>query len=1160
MKNNNRLGLVVTLALAALISAFSLPSVAKLAVPAETPNAAVELCFYRGPELACAQRAVAQAPSGQDARADASILLEALLAGPTEGERAQGFSSALPEGAQLYAVAITDAVDCPGCGLIVGLALPAGFLYAGFDPVASDRVVNQIAATLDPLGMRAVSVQARDQDGAFRPLSYFIFEAPVEHKPQAASSQVAIRSAQFGALEGKTVYLSAGHGWYWSQSSTWLTQRGVYEGFVEDFNNAEVVNQYLVRYLRNAGADVWPVREHDMNTTQIIVTRDSSGYAEQGEWITGTQAGYNGGNYRYTVVSATPTATATWSFTPAASGQYAVYVWYLHASNRAADAHYLVQHAGGTSEVRINQQVHGATWRYIGTFPFAAGVPARVMLTNQSANAGSSQVVIADAIRIGGGMGVLPGDTPPGYTTSGRPRWEEAARYWAKYQGAPPSVYDSVDGSCSYGYTDLCDDITARPRYAEWETPPGEDAVYISWHTNGYDGAIRGTESYIYLDPTAGSGALQAFVHTTLVDDIRAGWDPAWTDRGMKQRDLGEVRLLSTMPGVLLEIAFHDEAKDANALKDPRFEQLAARAVYKGIVRYFANQAGAPAVFLPEPPKAVSMRNLPSPDGGGAARLDWLPSPTDASGVLGDAATSYRVYLSSDGLGWGNGIVVAGAAFTLTGLLPAQLLLARVTGVNEGGESFPSAVVGARVGWPAPVLIVNGFGRIDRRGLVQQDDGGSLGVNARMFLDRINSFDYVVEHGMAITLPFDSAHRLALGALPLALSDYAIVDWIAGKEQSSNDPLPPGAPEIALSSAEQAALQSYMAGGGALFISGAELGYDLVAQDHGQEFYSDVLRAAYWGDDADTYTVAPVMGSLFDGLPSFNFDDGAQGNYDAGWPDYFIPVGGASSALVYIGGQGYSAGLQYDRAGCARLVHFGFPFEAIYPASTRQAVMDRIIHFLGWGWRLPPETMIQSPGDGEYFKSTPPMVGTASQVCAVDIAAVRLQIISGTHYWDGAGWAGSPTWVTATGAAAWVYNLAGVLADGEYTALAQARSAAGVLDATPASATFYLDTLAPTAPVPITPTGGITVAGVGTTFIYSPGSDTALAGYVIEVDGQPFTSAATTTFNLPIALSDGAHTWRVWAFDRAGNVSLPSNEAGFATVAEHSYLPIILKK
>ena len=207
------------------------------------------------------------------------------------------------------------------------------------------------------------------------------------------------------------------------------------------------------------------------------------------------------------------------------------------------------------------------------------------------------QAVVADAVRFGGGLGSIAG--PGG--TSGKPRWEEAARHWVQYQGAPSWIYE--------------DDVTARPLYAEWETAkgyPGEagNAVYVSWHTNA--GGGTGTNSYIHdTRLPAGSPELQDWVHAELVQDLKAAWNPAWVDRGQKSADFGEVRELTNIPGVLLEVAFHDteDPGDADDLREPLFRQIAARAVYQGIVKYFADRDGSAAHLSPEPPLRLAARN-----------------------------------------------------------------------------------------------------------------------------------------------------------------------------------------------------------------------------------------------------------------------------------------------------------------------------------------------------------------------------------------------------------------------------------------------------------------------------------------------------------------------------------------------------------------------
>ncbi len=1116
------------------------------------------VCFYRDHTLECVSRpGLRLIGSLQDA---ARALIQALVDGPSAAERALGFRSALPQGAQLADVSVT------GDAVTVKLVLPEAFLYGGLDALVSDEIHEQIIKALDPLEQlvtfHVLALDPRDPSGAFKPVSYFLFELPPTRKSEAARSASPL-TLTTGALAGKAVYLSAGHGWYWDGYwNEWRTQRYALgsNNIVEDFNNAEVVNQYLVQYLRNAGADVWPVREQDMNTQEMIVAHNQPEYSDSGPWLNSSFTGYQGQPYRYAIVSSTATATATWTFTPTASGRYAVYAWYYPSNNRAPDAHYRVAHDGGVTPVQVDQRVHGFTWRYIGTFPFAANVPGRVMLTNQSAT--TNTVVIADAMRVGGGMGTESGGgPPPSPGPSGKPRWEEASRYWAKYQGAPPDIYNPSYCAAVSGYLpgqkDFCDDVTVRPRYAEWEHPSDEDAVYVSWHTNG--GGGRGTESYIYDGgATPGSEQLRAAVQSALVHDIRAGWESGWADRGLRQANFGEVRPLQTMPGTLVEIAFHDEPNDANALKDPRFAQLTARAMYKGILRYFADKDGQTPVVLPEPPRNLYVWNS---GGVGQVTVSWKPSPTDTEGLLGDAATGYRVYTSDDGSGWGDGVAVTGTSFTLAGLAPGQLIFVRVSATNAGGESFPTPVGAARVADAglAHVLVVNGYERLDRfMDVVRCDTPEANCPNSRIRPAQMNDQSYVIQHATAIVLPFDSGVRGAVDGGDITLANYSVVDWLAGQEQTPA-PIPNGTTEVALTPAEQSALAAFVNSGHGLFMSGAEVAFDL-NQTGGLSFLAGTLRAQYAADDAGSFAVSPAASGIFSGLLPFSFDDGSHGTYAVNYPDVLTPTNGSQAGLNYVGGTGGVAALEY-MSGCRRLVYLGFPFETIYPLQTRQAVMARVMSYLGACLSQPPSAVILSP-ESQFYNRVPPINGIASGSPPVDHVDVAVIQITVSHtptllFLNGTSWVTSETWLSATGNVTWAYTPSVAFDDARYAVWARAWNSAGVSSTQTAVVSFTLDTVAPTAPVPITPTGGITLPVMSATLVFSPSQDAnGVAGYTVKVDGNLYTTTATS---FPASgLTAGIHTWAVRAFDAASNVSLWMTDT-FATQFVLLYLPVVMR-
>lgn len=1085
-------------------------------------------------------------------------LLTALLAGPSAAERIQGLWSAIPAGTTLAGITLS-----PDRAIVVRLAAPPESL-AALDVDAHEAIVQQIGLTLEPLRWRDLQVQTWDANrAAFVPLIDLAPPVPSFSKETVRSGEETPSASTVagqppapgqgqpqGALSGRTVYVSAGHGWLWNDTlNGWRTQRPPYPNppyvgpFIEDHNNAEAVNQYLLQYLWNAGALVFPARERDMNADEVIVDDDApTGYAESGTWTTTSGTGYDGGSYRWTyAVSGTATATATWTTDPPADGQYAVYAWYYPGANRAPDARYVVHHAGGTTTVVVDQRHHGLTWHYLGSYGFRADQPAWVELTNQSSSAGT--MVIADAVRFGGGTfdslyGIETVAPYPTYT----PWWEVAAYYYTQRMGM----------SAAYG------DVVARPVYARWEhVGTGDDAVYVSWHTNGVSGyqwTARGTLSIIHNSEgspiTPGSVDLRNAIHAELLNDIRAAWDPTWPG-AIRSMNLGELRELwnddlqpgeTQIPGALIEIAYHDHPTDADALKEPNFERLAARALYQGIVNYFAARDGLSPSYLPEPPTHLQAQNL----GGGQVRLAWQASPTDDEGVLGDAASGYRVYTSADGVGWSNGVAATGGtAHTLGGLSAGQLLFVRVSATNAGGESFPTETLAVRVGDEPAVLLVNGFDRLNASMLIPDYYPYTAETHVRMFLERMNRYDYVVQHGAVISYPFDSASNEAVQTGTVDLGRYTVVDWILGEESTQDE---------TLNEVEQGLLQGLLHGGGALFVSGAEVGWDLddLGSAGDQAFYNTVLHADYTGDDGGSYEVAPVAGSIFEGLAHVRFD--AAGMYDADYPDRIAPLGGATAALSYVGGAGGTAALQYAN-GCQRLVYFGFPFETIVP-EQRAAVMGRMLGFLDECLPLPVNTTIASPLDGSAHAAVPSFGGTAAAADPLTRVEVQIERQADGLFWDGGAWVSGTNWLTATGLAAWSYGLP-ALAEGGYALRARGRTADAV-DDSPAAVAFTYDTQPPAATVLITPTGGITIAALpGAALAWQPVADggSPLA-YTVQVDGQLYTTTQSTHTASPIG--EGPHTWGVQVVDAAGNRSAWVTDS-FVVERLEAYLPLIAR-
>ncbi len=792
------------------------------------------------------------------------------------------------------------------------------------------------------------------------------------------------RSRQ-GALSGKTVYLSPGHGLiYVDALGGYGSQRPNTNTIVEDIVSNETVSQFLIPLLTSAGATVRPAREPDPNPRMVIVDDGSPSYAESGNtglFTTSTLPGFGpppatmsdgialfqSGQNRLLEAAATATAQAVYTADIPESGYYNVYVTYTQFTGRVDDAHYVVRHPGGEAHFRVNQQRHGSTWVLLGRFYFAQGKDAAkgaLVVLNDSKNPAGRNLSL-DAVRFGGGMGF---NYDRGRGSTGRPRFDEAGRLGTQWFGAPQSAFDNPS------LTDRDDDIQSRPKYAKWDHEPGEPAVYVAWHTNAPT-PVTGTTTYIYgaegpgvcktPTPTAGSQALANAVHGELVRDARAGWLPSWSDKGIQCAYFGELSPSANdeMPSVLIEVAFHDTPADALHLKEPPFRYLAARAIAQGIIKYFAQADGVPARLPPEPPAVLQAVNI----GAGRIQLRWEPVAKDGGDLAGDVATGYRVYQSADGLSWDEGTETAQKELAVQ-LSPGQTRYFRVGATNEGGESLPSEAVGVRAaaGVRAPVLVVSGFTRWDATGALLEDMSRfGLGSPVRAFMERVNDGASVRRHGdafAALSLPFDGATSAAFGA-GATVGGYTLIDWVGGRGTPGG-----GALEVA----ERQRLAAFITAGGNLLFSSAQAAAALSAGSaEDKAFLADVLHAAVAArlplalPDGGSMALMPAD-ALLDAVGRARVDDGTRGSY-AGVREieFLAPAGGrvtaqmvgtralgAASGGKVIGtfeGTTSAAIISSGGEGGGRVAFVGFPIETLSEEAPRRKLIAQLVGFLAPG-------------------------------------------------------------------------------------------------------------------------------------------------------------------------------------------------------------------
>jgi hypothetical protein len=232
----------------------------------------------------------------------------------------------------------------------------------------------------------------------------------------------------------------------------------------------------------------------------------------------------------------------------------------------------------------------------------------------------------------------------------------------------------------------------------------------------------------------------------------------------------------------------------------------------------------------------------------------------------------------------------------------------------------------------------------------------------------------------------------------------------------------------------------------------------------------------------------------------------------------------------------------------------GVPFESIYPAVMRQAIMSRALNYLGVCLTLPPDTSILSPIDGLFTNAVPTFSGAASD--NVVTVEVSIKAVTDSIFYNGSIFSDSAEiWLTATGTNPWAYALP-ALADGAYALRARARVSDLLVDDTPSAITFTMDTVAPLTPTLITPTGGISLTSIAPTFSWL--SDGDPTHFEINLDD------VTTTLNSPLtstqlAVGVGTHQWRVRAIDAASNASAWSERESFQVDRLLAYLPIVLQ-
>lgn len=801
--------------------------------------------------------------------------------------------------------------------------------------------------------------------------------------------------------------LWASHGRYYDgKKDRWKWQRPNLFGTTEDLFTQTIVIPYLIPMLENAGAVVFTPRERDWQKNEVIVDNGGRGYVEDSgkeTWKTAQENGfaYHAGTYRdgenpFTqgtarAVKATKKVDVSWaSYQPniPQGGKYAVYVSYQSLKNSVSDAQYIVMHKGQRTVFKVNQQMGGGTWVYLGTFDFDRGNNEfnRVVVTNSSSESG---VVTTDAVRFGGGMGNIE----RGGSCSGMPRCLEGARYSAQWAGAPYSVYSSKNGSDDYG-----DDINVRSNMTNWlaggstyvPTLEGKKVpIELSLAVHSDAGYTTVNDSIIgslaicttsFNDGRLNSGVSRMVSHdfadsllTGLQRDI-SGKYRKWTRRYLWDRNYSETRK-PEVPSAIIETMSHQNFADMRRGLDPNFRFTLARSLYKTILRFVNGNHSVPSVVQPLPVSNFRIERNSS----GGLRLSWIAEKDEQEPTA--VPTSYIVYTSEDGMGFDNGTVVYTSSFDFEAKKGVNYCF-KVTALNRGGESFPSETLAAYLSKSAhakDILVVDGFSRLSGPAVVDDysrqgfDLGSDIGVSygltagwngrqqcfdksragsegegslgycgdelAGRFImgnNRDGSVCHVKDIAMSGAYNVVGCSLEALYNNLVKLDHYNLVDIAFGLQRNDGHSL---VVYKTFSETLQSKLRSYAKSGGRILVSGAYVGSDMT-QPHERSFMSDVLKTTFTGTDTNAgNNMVDGLGLSFDIIRQIN-----DRHFAATSVDRIAACDGRSFAAMRYQ-DGSTAGVAYDGTDYKSFV-MGYPYECINNVRTRQQVMKGLLGFL----------------------------------------------------------------------------------------------------------------------------------------------------------------------------------------------------------------------
>lgn len=526
---------------------------------------------------------------------------------------------------------------------------------------------------------------------------------------------------------------------------------------------------------------------------------------------------------------------------------------------------------------------------------------------------------------------------------SGMPQWTEGARYWLESQGADSSVWKLYDGN------EYKDDMKSRGTWVNSLQTPVD--LCIALHTDGFDSGndstIVGTLAIYTAKDDDGNTTLRDgsdrektnrnladWIQTSVTNDLKH-WNPEWTRRQLKEANYCESRM-PVVPSIILELLSHKNMADMKYGLNPAFRFAAARAVYKGILRYLN---GPNAIVQPLPVQELSVN--------AEGLLRWLPQldSLESSAV----PTYYMVYIQANDGEWDVQQVEKKTELQLD-LKPNVKYNFYVAAGNDGGLSMPSPIISAYLNHQSPILIIDAFDDVygpewfadsTYAGIVpgsyacedgfscayigQQwdyvrsskwlnDDNCGFGACYRDFAGRLtigNTHDYAAQHGHVLRKMRISYVSCTAGMAQVD-STYALIDVVCGRQRQP------------LSDTLRSMLADYLTSGGKLLMSTDH--FSAIEPAWAKQY----LHATYHAPRA---TRSGRINSPRHRLYQLQLEPNEEQLFTC-TPEALRPVEDAQAVATYedmrcTAGVGYQSPITNDQLPMTKTLVYGFPLEAV---------------------------------------------------------------------------------------------------------------------------------------------------------------------------------------------------------------------------------------